>query len=218
MSGIIAHPRSPNFSDTQIPVEFVVLHYTACSLSRTLDIFYDQTRKVCAQFVIDDVGGIHDLGGFWDGPILQGAHAGQSRFDLMGKTWEKLNTCSIGIEIVNLNGNIIPYSDAQYEAVTALLQHLKSRFPALKDPNRIVGHEQIAGFRGKADPGHRFDWARVFAAVYGPEVRQPDRRAILSDDAVAALRRYVASCPETETAKPEFWSRLSERIESGEKF
>ncbi|MGB9392359.1 MAG: hypothetical protein WCB70_20560, partial [Xanthobacteraceae bacterium] len=33
----IDHP-SPNFSDKLIPVEYVVIHYTACSLERTLEI------------------------------------------------------------------------------------------------------------------------------------------------------------------------------------
>ncbi len=218
MSGITKHPLSPNFSTAEIAVEFVVLHYTACSLARTLDIFYDPARKVCAHFVIDEAGQIHDLGGFWDGTVLQGAHAGQSRFAVNGRSWEKLNTCSIGVEIVNLNGNVIPYSEAQYEAITSLLRHLKSRFPALQDPNRVVGHEQIAGFRGKADPGHCFEWSRVFLGVYGPALRFPERPPLLSEDVLAGLRRFVASCSEAEKSKPEFWSRLSERLESGEKF
>jgi N-acetylmuramoyl-L-alanine amidase len=218
MNGLIPHPRSPNFSGVEIPVEFVVLHYTACSLARTLEIFYDPARKVCSQFVIDESGGIHDLGGFWDGPILQGAHAGHSQFELAGRVWEKLNTCSVGIEIVNLNGNIIPYSDAQYHAVIEVLRHLKSRFPALQDPNRIVGHEQIAGFRGKADPGHCFDWSRFFAGVYGELPHYPLRSPLLSDALVAAIHRFVASCSDVEKSKPEFWSNLSERIESGYKF
>jgi N-acetylmuramoyl-L-alanine amidase len=215
MPNIITHPRSPNFSDREIAVEFVVLHYTACSLAHTLEIFYDPSRKVCSQFVIDEGGAIHDLGGFWNGPILQGAHAGVSRFEIQGRVWEALNTCSVGIEMVNFNGNIFPYPDGQYAAVIDTLKHLTQRFPALQDPHRIVGHEQIAGFRGKADPGHCFDWQRVFVGVYGARKDIPQRPPRLSSQAMAGIKRYIDSCSSEETAKPEFWSHLSEQIESG---
>ena len=38
--------RSPNFDAVQIPVEFLVLHYTAENLQDTLEIFKDTNRKV----------------------------------------------------------------------------------------------------------------------------------------------------------------------------
>jgi N-acetyl-anhydromuramyl-L-alanine amidase AmpD len=73
----IDHP-SPNFSDKLIPVEYVVIHYTACSLERTVEIFSDREKKVCAHFVLAENGDLYDLGNFYSGPIRQGALA-QSR-------------------------------------------------------------------------------------------------------------------------------------------
>ena len=213
MSKLVQHPKSPNLASNQIPVEFVVLHYTACSLERTLEIFFDPDRKVCSHFVIAPDGGIHDLGGFFDGPILQAAHAGQSRFELAGVAWEKFNEFSVGIEIVNLNGNILDYTEAQYGALATLLSRLKSRFPKLLDPNRVVGHEHIAGFRGKADPGVRFDWVRFFKSVYGDSTQIPARPPLLSAGQVSRLADILARTSAEDRANPEFWSDLSSRVE-----
>jgi N-acetyl-anhydromuramyl-L-alanine amidase AmpD len=156
---------SPNFATHEIPVEFLVLHYTACDLKRTLEIFQNRERKVCAHFVLDLDGTCYDLGGFWNGPILQGAHAGESYIDIDGQRFETLNKMSIGIEIVNFNGNLFPYTDAQYETLSELILRLLSRFPVLRDSRRIVGHEHIAHFRGKCDPGVKFDWQRTLGSV-----------------------------------------------------
>jgi N-acetyl-anhydromuramyl-L-alanine amidase AmpD len=157
---------SPNFSDKLIPVEYIVIHYTACSLERTLEIFSDREKKVCAHFVLAENGDLYDLGNFYSGAILEGAHAGETFFNVGDKTLRAFNEFSIGIEIVNLNGNVFPFWDAQYESLKELMLHLKNRFSTLKDPDRIVGHEQIAGHRGKADPGRCFDWTRFYQSIY----------------------------------------------------
>jgi N-acetyl-anhydromuramyl-L-alanine amidase AmpD len=203
--------QSPNFQPKEIQPEFLVLHYTACSLERALAIFADRDRKVCAHFVLDADGTLYDLGGFWDGPILQGAHAGESYFQLGNQRFERLNLCSIGIEIVNLNGNIFPYPGAQYEALDGIIRHLSSRFPQLSDPNRIVGHEQIAGFRGKVDPGREFDWQRLFHSVFGQRTF-PIRESVLKKEDADRLKAEVSK---TDLAhrSPEFWSTLSAALE-----
>jgi N-acetylmuramoyl-L-alanine amidase len=156
---------SPNFSRVNIPVEFCVLHYTACDLQRTLEIFLNPASRVAAHFVIDVNGDCFDLGEFMDGPILKGAHAGVSQVAIDGVTYVSLNAVSIGIELVNYNGNIFPYSDEQYSSLNILLAHLGKRFPSLMRPGRILGHENIAGKRGKADPGVLFDWPRFLSSL-----------------------------------------------------
>lgn len=157
--------KSPFFSDHEIPVDFLILHYTACDLKQTLEIFTSSDRKVCAHFVLDTDGTIYDLGGFIDGPIRQGAHAGKSQLELNGKSYASFNQFSIGIEIINLNGNLLEYTEEQYTSLAQLVRHLQSRFPALKNPERIMGHEHLAYWRGKADPGVLFDWSKFFASV-----------------------------------------------------
>ena len=159
---------SPNFSSDIIPVEFAVLHYTAADLKGTLDIFANATSGVTAHFVIAEDGLVHDLGGFLGGPIRRGAHAGLSRLVLNGREHTALNHCSVGIELVNRNGNLFDYPEAQYAALIELLRRLASRFSALNQPGRIVGHEHIAGFRGKCDPGRRFDWPRTLGELNSP--------------------------------------------------
>lgn len=95
------------------------------------------------------------------------------------------NPHSIGIELVNRGrwprwldaahqAMDEPYPDAQVEALIALLAQLRATLPALRD---IAGHEDLD--RGqvpatddpsvlvprKRDPGPRFPWDRVLAAV-----------------------------------------------------
>lgn len=199
---------SPNFSDNEIPVEFVILHYTAANLKRTLEIFSDPKRKVCAHFVLDTDGCIYDLGNFLTGPIRQGAHAGVSHFELSGVKLSAFNKMSIGIEIVNLNGNLLSYTQAQYEALTELLRHLIARFPELKQPGHILGHEDIAGFRGKCDPGVLFDWSRLMTALQlerpsaAPSVFRPEDQAFAN-----------AFLKENPNPDAETWSQLSSQLE-----
>ena len=150
--------KSPHFAEVEIPVEFLVLHYTACDLQQTLDIFKRNEKKVCAHFVLDRDGTVYDLGGFLRGPILRGAHAGISQLEIRGIKYENFNQFSIGIEMINSNGNFIQYTDGQYDSLAELVKSLQKRFPILKDSERILGHEHIAYWRGKADPGEILDW------------------------------------------------------------
>lgn len=203
---------SPNFADVEIPVKFVVLHYTACDLRQTLEIFCDRARKVCAHFVIDDNGDLYDLGEFLTGPIRLGAHAGESVFKIGDISYQTFNNFSIGIELVNLNGNVFPFAEAQYETLIELMSRLKARFSELNDPNRVVGHEQIAGHRGKADPGRKFDWPRFYRAVYGPGPA-PVRESVCSPERAVLLKDLIDATPTDQRRRPEFWSRLSSDLE-----
>jgi N-acetylmuramoyl-L-alanine amidase len=184
---IITSRRSPNFTDLEISVEFAVLHYTATSLERTLEIFTDPTREASAHLVIDCDGTVYELVPCLDGGARRAWHAGKSRMEVPingdSRIVEGFNDLSIGIELVNLNGNIFSYTEAQYGALFSVIERLKARYPALKRPDSIVGHEQISGFRGKCDPGIRFEWERLFAVCY-PNQGTP-RRASVCRRAVA---------------------------------
>jgi N-acetyl-anhydromuramyl-L-alanine amidase AmpD len=203
---------SPNFSTEVIPVEFLVIHYTACNLADTLRLFTTPEKKVCAHFVLDVDGQIYDLGNFMNGPIRQGAHAGVSHWTDDGRTWESFNRFSIGIEIVNFNGNFFDFTPAQYDSLVKLTKRLQERFQALKDPKRVVGHEQIAGFRGKCDPGLRFDWKRYFNAAFvsGPF---PSRPCVFDETKQKQFEvEHGKVEPEKFTAQD--WAVLSSKIEA----
>jgi N-acetylmuramoyl-L-alanine amidase len=195
---------SPNFTSLEIPVDFVVLHYTACSLQRTLEIFNDRERKVCAHFVVDTDGCVYDLGGFYQGPILCGAHAGKSHLEISGTKYINFNQFSIGIEIINLNGNLIEYTEEQYASLAELVHHLQKRFPVLKNPDRIVGHEHIAHWRGKADPGVLFNWTRFLASLGLKPSKVHSFFACGSEDL-----EWLKS-----QEKLENWSKLSHQLET----
>jgi N-acetyl-anhydromuramoyl-L-alanine amidase len=79
-------------------------------------------------------------------------HAGQSSYQ--GR--EGCNDFSIGIELEGTAD--IPYTDAQYEQLAAVVEVLLRTYPSLS-PERIAGHNDIAPGR-KWDPGPSFDWAR----------------------------------------------------------
>lgn len=194
---------SPNFAATEIPVEFLVIHYTACDLQKTLEIFGSPNPGVCAHFVIDLDGTVYDLGGFYRGPIRRGAHAGKSHLEVNGVKFEAFNQFSIGIEIINLNGNLLEYTEAQYASLAELVRHLQKRFPALNNPERIVGHEHIAHWRGKADPGVRFDWNRFLASVNAKPTARHSFFACDSED-IAWLKDQGAV---------KDWTKLSSELE-----
>lgn len=88
-------------------------------------------------------------------------HAGASSW----KGQSTLNAASIGIEIVNRGVNAAPgqapnppYSDAQMDAVVALVKDLVRRHGIA--PDHILGHSDIAPQR-KVDPGPSFPWKRL---------------------------------------------------------
>jgi N-acetyl-anhydromuramyl-L-alanine amidase AmpD len=170
--------RSPNFTDLEIPVEFVVLHFTAANLKRTLEIFTDATCEVSAHFVIDRDGTTYELVPCLDGRARRAWHAGKSRMEVAtngdSQLVESFNERSLGIELVNVNGNLFPYTEAQYASLFGLIERLKALYPALGRPAAVLGHEQIAGFRGKSDPGLCFEWERFFAVCY-PNQGAPQR-------------------------------------------
>ena len=79
-------------------------------------------------------------------------HAGESTFE--GRSG--CNDRSIGIELEGTD--TLPYTDAQYAALTNVIHALRSAYPAIGE--RIVGHADIAPGR-KTDPGPAFDWRRL---------------------------------------------------------
>jgi AmpD protein len=77
-------------------------------------------------------------------------HAGLSQWN--GR--ERCNDFSIGIELEGCDES--PFEEAQYVALTQLLQVLRRAYPIVA----VVGHAEIAPGR-KNDPGPCFDWGRV---------------------------------------------------------
>jgi AmpD protein len=84
-------------------------------------------------------------------PVARRAwHAGVSRWRGRGRC----NDFSVGIELEGTEDS--PFEDAQYDALVELLGKLRL--------SEVAAHSDIAPGR-KRDPGARFDWPRLLAAL-----------------------------------------------------
>lgn len=156
----------PNFDASPIDVEYCIIHYTALDLKQTIDRFCDPKSSVSAHFIIDLDGTIINCVSATKTICHKAWHSGVSRWDEGKNHWQNFNSFSLGIELINLNGNLLPYSNAQYSSLGVLLSELISFYPKLANPARILGHEDVSRFRGKVDPGIMFDWKRVLTHCY----------------------------------------------------
>ena len=157
---------SPNFNarPTHSDISLLVIHnislppgqfgtpYVADLFLNQLDLQADPWFKenlrgltVSAHFVIDRTGHITQFvscdARAWHAGVSQ--HAGR----------EQCNDFSIGIELEGTD--TLAYTEAQYNALAALTQCLRARYPL----TAVRGHCDIAPGR-KTDPGPAFDWAR----------------------------------------------------------
>ena len=171
---------SPNHAARQSTVDVLVLHYTEMPLDGSLKILCDGTRpnRVSAHYVLAEDGTVYRLV-----PEDRVAwHAGRSSW--RGRA--ALNTCSIGIEIVNLHGDRHDYPVQQIAALIELCHGILARHPAI-EPRNVVGHSDIAPQR-KIDPGRRFPWKALADAGIGLWPRADGRP--LFGELLPALQRY----------------------------
>lgn len=80
-------------------------------------------------------------------------HAGISSFN--GR--ERCNDFSIGIELEGADH--IPYTSAQYQALSGVIKGIWQAYPSMKE-RFVVGHSDIAPGR-KTDPGEYFMWSAL---------------------------------------------------------
>jgi N-acetylmuramoyl-L-alanine amidase len=152
---------SPNHAarPEDAPIDILVLHYTELPLHESLDILGDARRehRVSAHYVLAEDGTVYRLV-----PEERVAwHAGSSHW--RGRT--ALNATSIGIEIVNLQGDCHDYPEQQIDELIELCRAIRVRHPAI-EPRNVVGHSDIAPQR-KIDPGRRFPWPKLAAEGIG---------------------------------------------------
>jgi N-acetylmuramoyl-L-alanine amidase len=180
-------PTEPSFIDAPLPcvarlqprqlaeVTLVVLHCTELP-----DL---ATAREYGERVLYPESGTGNSGHFYidrDGTVQRWVPEDRIAHHVRGH-----NPHSVGIELVNRGrwprwldaahqAMDEPYPDAQVEALIALLAQLRATLPALRD---IAGHEDLDRDQvpatddpsvlvpRKRDPGPRFPWDRVLAAV-----------------------------------------------------
>ena len=136
------------------PVTILVLHHTAGSLPSSLETLQgkDPKHRVGVHYVVTDEPKPRVIRMVPE--EMAAFHAGKSSW---GKL-EGLNQHSIGIEIINYDGNVYPYSDAQADIIFALCAEIIRRHDI--KPWNVVAHSDIAVGR-KIDPGSKFPWAKL---------------------------------------------------------
>ena len=142
------------------PVTCLVLHHTAGSLPSSLEILQgkDPKHKVGVHYVVTDEPKPRVIRMVPEN--MAAYHAGKSAW---GKL-TNLNQNSIGIEIINYDGNVYPYSDAQADLIFALCDEIIKRHDI--KPWNVVAHSDIAVGR-KVDPGSKFPWAKLASLGIG---------------------------------------------------
>jgi N-acetylmuramoyl-L-alanine amidase len=181
MTAIVDRP-SPNHAarPTDTAVDVLVLHYTELPLKESLDVLTDGARplRVSAHYVLAEDGTLYRLV-----PEDRVAwHAGRSWW----RGRESLNATSIGIEIVNLQGDRHDYPQRQVEVLIELCREIMARHPAIV-PRNVVGHSDIAPKR-KIDPGARFPWKTLAEAGVGLWPRT--EAWPIEDNFLRALQRF----------------------------
>ena len=134
---------------------FVIIHHTAQnSTAQTVRTFQLEHTKVSAHYVIGRDGQIIQM----LNDYLRSWHAGRSKWGAI----TDMNSMSIGIELDN-NGREA-FSDAQINALLALLTKLKSKY-SIPFTN-FLGHADIAPSR-KDDPSALFPWKKLADQGFG---------------------------------------------------
>ncbi len=139
--------------------DLLLLHYTGMDSSdAALDWLTRPEARVSSHYLVDEDGRIVQM----VAEAERAWHAGVSHW--AGE--DDINSCSIGIEIHN-PGHVLGYvgfPEPQMAAVEALCRDIVGRNAI--PPERVLAHSDVAPAR-KADPGEKFDWARLARAGVG---------------------------------------------------
>lgn len=167
MSGFVAEHAgaevrvSPNFGPRRegLRPDMIVLHYTGMETGEAAEAWLcDPVSEVSAHYLVHENGAVVQMVREGDRAWHAGRGSWRGRSDI--------NSCSIGIEVVN-PGHAYGYpdfADVQIEAVILLCRDIAGRH-AIR-PERILAHSDTAPGR-KIDPGEKFPWPRLYAAGVG---------------------------------------------------
>jgi N-acetylmuramoyl-L-alanine amidase len=168
--------ESQFFDPGKIENAMIIVHHTGStngminSFEGTINWFkpavWRSTNQASAQYVIAReerpiVQMVRDEDTAW--------HAGKSSWAIRGETRESINKWSIGIELQG-DGQIVGYTDFQYEALAWLVKQKMEKFNIPVD--LIRGHQEISPW--KPDPGPMFDWNRFKRALSSVSVPGSD--------------------------------------------
>jgi N-acetylmuramoyl-L-alanine amidase len=134
---------------------YVIIHHTAQkSTKETLKTFTQAKTQVSAHYLIGTDGAVTQL----LNDYLRAWHGGVAKWGSISD----INSVAIGIELDN--DGLSPFSDAQINALIAVLQKLKTSYTIPQ--SNFIGHSDIAPTR-KVDPSVYFPWAKLAEKGFG---------------------------------------------------
>jgi N-acetylmuramoyl-L-alanine amidase len=188
-SDVVPSPNCGERNNGRRP-DMILLHYTGMpDVEGALKRLCSAGTEVSAHYVVLE-----------DGRIIQCVQESKRAWHAGAGSWageEDINSCSIGIEIVN-RGHDWGYPDfpgRQIAAVIALCRGIMLRrdVPA----HRVLAHSDVAPAR-KKDPGEKFPWHSLANSGVGhwveaaPIVRGDTLKLGASGDDVRALQQALA--------------------------
>ncbi len=178
--------KSSNFNSR---IKQIIIHYTVSDTEQAFEelLGQDKHRSVSSHYLINNITSKK-----YPDYIYQLVPESKRSWHAGVSTWgsdSDLNNSSIGIEIVNKDGNLYPFAEQQIEAVIFLVKQIKRRYD-IKDVD-IVGHSDIAPGR-KIDPGVLFPWQRLAENGLGAWYDKAD---------IKDFTRTIKSVPDRETVK-----------------
>lgn len=163
----------------------VVLHFTGmASAEAALDRLCDPEAEVSSHYLICTKGLLYQLV-----PEEQRAwHAGAGEW----RGEEDINSRSIGIELDNAGDH--PFSEPLMASLETLLADILARHGIAS--HGVIGHSCMAPGR-KADPGPRFDWARLARQGLAAGLRARNPRDLTEAAFAQAARKagFTADVP-----------------------
>lgn len=170
-----------NFSwEQKTPPEFVMIHFCSAVITNPQDPYDLQAVRrtfvggdVSVHYLIDRQGVIY----CYIPENRVAWHAGPGDWQGIEKYKNNMNHYSIGIELMGigsyedmsvymtretydaLDPALIGYTDAQYDALQALVTDICQRHEIPLDRDHVIGHEEYNP--NKTDPGDLFDWSRI---------------------------------------------------------
>ena len=157
-----AAPENVEKRPAATKIDCVVLHATAGGLSGTLATFENPASGRSAHYVVARDGKTFQMVEEKDLAHHAGASSYQGRMHF--------NNFSIGIEMVNLNDGIDPWTADQFEVMVELVGYLVEKYNV--ERQWIVTHADISTV-GKTDP-RGFPTHELITRVYDPAANLPD--------------------------------------------
>ena len=157
---------SPNFDDRpdSVDVSLIVIHAISLPPSRfgsdDIERFFTNALDPAAHPYFAEIASMKVSAHFLirrNGELIQFVSCHKRAWHAGVSTWkgrERCNDYSIGIELEGCDE--LPFEEAQYQRVIALVDVLRRCYPI----SALAGHCDVAPER-KTDPGPCFDWRRL---------------------------------------------------------